>query len=129
MASAVCTAGCAWVDGGRGGTPGFQPVMFPDSDAKMNRAAPDDIPECTTNPSVPLKTWPVGSPPGMPTTSEEIEIGVFFRPPEYRLATSAPLSATHSGVLGPAAMPQGLTRLASVTWASPGRSDTRFVCR
>src|ERR1700722_9909182 len=26
-------------------------------------------------------------------------------------------------------MPQGLTRLGSVNWATPGKSDTRLVCK
>jgi len=50
-------------------TAGFQPEMTPASEAKMNSAAPLCLPWCTTKPLVPLKTWPVGAPPGIFTTS------------------------------------------------------------
>src|SRR6266571_4265016 len=45
------------------------------------------------------------------------------------VATSAPLSETQTGVLGPRDMPQALTRFGSVKVATPGWSDTRFSCR
>src|SRR5437764_3395259 len=108
-------AGWAWVEKGGGGTFAFQPVMLPDSDAKMNVAGPDAIPDVTTKPLVGLNTCPVGSPPGMLTTSGTADTGVFFSPPRYSVATSAPLSDTHTGVLGPADIPQGFTRLGSVS--------------
>src|SRR6266568_11772 len=45
------------------------------------------------------------------------------------VATSAPLSETQTGVLGPRDMPQALTRFGSVKVATPGWSETRFSCR
>src|SRR3954451_6689595 len=50
-------------------------------------------------------------------------------PPAYSVASPVPLSATHSGVVGPAARPHGLTRLGSVSCATPGMSLTRLVWR
>ena len=47
------------------GTFGFQPVMFPESDAKINRAGPLAEPEVTTKSLVPFATVPVGDIPGI----------------------------------------------------------------
>src|SRR5437867_1085202 len=67
---------CASVDGGGGGTPGFQPVTSPTSESKRKAAGPLAAPECTTNPGVPLKTCPVGAPPGIFTTSPAFWMGL-----------------------------------------------------
>src|SRR6266498_3414407 len=76
MASGTLAPTCAWVEGGGGGTPGFQPVTNPASESKMNRAGPLEVPDWTTNPGVGLKTCPVGAPPGMLTTSPAFWIGL-----------------------------------------------------
>ena len=78
------------------------------------------MPECTTNPLEPLKTVPVGAPPGMRTTSGSLAGGEPFTPPLYRAETSVPLSATQAGVVGPNDSPQALTRFGSVIMAMPG---------
>src|SRR6266702_3914295 len=62
MASGALAPTCAWVEGGGGGTPGFQPVTSPASESKMNRAGPLESPEWTTNPDVGLKTCAVPRP-------------------------------------------------------------------
>ena len=69
------------MDGAGGGTFRFHPVMSPFSDAKMNAAGPDDVPDFTTKPLVGLNTCPVGAPSGMLTTSGTADTGVFLRPP------------------------------------------------
>jgi hypothetical protein len=77
---------------------------------------------------VELNTTPVGAPPGIFTTSGTITGMLPLTPPLSSVETSAPLSATHSGVVGPAAWPQGLTRFESVIRATPAMSEIRFVC-
>src|SRR5262245_38289029 len=48
----------------------------------------------------------------------------------YSVATLVPLSATHSGVVGPKASPQGFFRLGSTICApTVVRLETRLVCR
>lgn len=54
--------------------------------------------------------------------------GMPFTAPRYSVATSAPLSDTHNGLVGEALIPHGLTKFVSCTWATPGWSDTRLVC-
>src|SRR4029450_7213103 len=117
----------AWVEGGGGGTPGFQPVTSPASESNRNNAGPLAAPERTTNPGVGLNTCPVGAPPGMFTTSGALLMGLPLTKPGELVALSVPFSATQAGVAGPAARPQGLTRSGSVSWARPGRSETRLV--
>src|ERR687891_1024433 len=95
--------------------PPFHAVIVPASESKMNL---DGAP-FTGKPLVELNTVPVGAPPAMSTTSGRI-IGMLRRtPPEYSVDLSVPLSATHSGVVGPADSPHGLTRLGSVMRATP----------
>jgi len=48
MACGLATATCASVEGAGDGTDGFQPVMFPVSEAKMKSAGPLSLPEVTT---------------------------------------------------------------------------------
>src|SRR5436190_2537421 len=86
----------------------------------MNRDAPEKSRLRTTNPVPPLKTIPVG-PPGTFTT-----IGTIVPFPWYSVDLSVPLSATHHGVVGPAVMPQPLTRLGSIRSAGTPPSDTRL---
>src|SRR5689334_12762469 len=47
----------------------------------------------------------------------------------YRVETLVPLSATHSGVVGPRARPQAFTRLGSSSCAAPLTLETRLVWR
>src|SRR3954447_14235936 len=129
MAPGTVTAVCACVEGGGGGTVGLQPVMVPASDEKRKRAAPELVPECTTNAvGEPLKTAPVGAPSGIETVSGTFATAVVPTAPEYRVDTSVPLSATHAGVVGPNASPHALTRLGSASSAEPGTSETRSRC-
>src|SRR4029450_12189947 len=95
----------AWVEGGGGGTPGFQPVTSPASESKMNNAGPLAVPERTTNPDVGVNTCPGGAPPGMLTTSGTFWMALPLTKPRYRVALSVPLSATHAGLLGLNARP------------------------
>src|SRR6266704_4590874 len=99
----------------------FQPDIVPSSVAKMNRLGPDAMPSVTTKPLVPLKTLPVGAavvPAGLSlgggivTTSGEAT-GNAWPWPLYKVATPAPLSDTHHGVVGPCDRPQGLSRFGS----------------
>src|SRR5262245_29152760 len=127
IAPSTWAAGCAWVENMGGGTFGFQPVMSPLSESNRNSAGPLwPAPSSTTKPDVGLKTCPVGPSPGMLTTSGTIVGGPVTPSPVYRAATLVPLAATHTGVVGPCAMPQALTRLGSVTSALPGTSETRL---
>src|SRR5712692_6106305 len=128
------TSRMAWVTS----TLRFQPDIVPSSVAKMNRLGPDILFSETTKPLVPLKTLPVGAavvPAGLPagggivTTSGELGgSGNAWPPPLYKVATPAPLSDTHQGVVGPCDRPQGLSRFGSRNLAILGRSETRFVC-
>src|SRR4030095_12496679 len=92
----------AWVEGGGGGTPGFQPVTSPASESNRNNAGPLAVPEWTTNPGVGLKTCPVGAPPGMFTTSGAFWMGLPLTKPGEMAALSVPLSANHARGVGPA---------------------------
>src|SRR4051794_30711945 len=105
---------------------GFQAVMFPDSLANRNTDGIFPFGVSSRNPPLPLKTCPVGAPPGMSTTSGTIEKGAPPTAPRYSVVLSVPLSETHSGVAGPALRPQGFTRLGSWTVATPGWSATRL---
>src|SRR5215468_916560 len=118
-ASAVCPTATAFVPAAP-----FHAERSPSSPAKMNSAlAP--VPG-TVKAAVSLKTCPVGAPAGMLTTSGTIDTGALPLSPVYSVVTSAPLSETQTGVFGPRDMPQALTRLGSVSVATPGWSDTRF---
>src|SRR5437764_15305889 len=89
----------------------FQAEITPASESKMNLAAP--VPP-SLNPDVLFHTIPVGAPPGIETTSGTICGMLPLTPPVYSVDTLVPLSFTHSGVLGPAAIPHGFTRFGSV---------------
>ena len=88
-------------------------MIVPASEENRKRAGPELVPECTTNPVEPLKTVPVGAPPGIETVSGTLATGVAPTPPEYSVDTSVPLSATQAGVVGPNDSPHALTRLGS----------------
>ena len=103
-------------------------LSTPDSESKRKSAGPLPVGVCTTKSLVELNTVPVGAPCGMLTTSGTIAGMLPSTPPLYRVETSAPLSATHSGEVGLADCPHGLTRLGSVIRATPGMSEMRFVC-
>src|SRR5262245_17878345 len=114
--------------------PPFQATMVPSSVAKRKRAG---LP-LSMNPLDVLNTVPVGVPDdpvgsggdGMPTTSKLIDTGVLFAPGTvYSVDTLAPLSEIQKGLVELSEMPQGLTRWGSVTAATPGKSETRFVCK
>src|SRR3984893_10578553 len=100
-------------------TVGFQPVIPPFSETKMNRAGPLFEPDDTTKSLVALFSWPVGAPPVMWTTVGVAVTGLPFTAPRYVVATSVPLSATQSGVVGPVARPHELTRFGSRSCATP----------
>src|SRR5262245_10991045 len=98
----------------------------------MKMDGPDvPFPE-TTKSGVPLNTMPVGAEgPVLPRgggilTERNCEMGV----PSFAksLERPVPLVLIQKGLVGPFAMPQGLTRFLSVTTAVPGISDTRFAC-
>src|SRR4051812_24365927 len=97
--------------------------MAPGSDAKMNTAALVLVPSVTVKSvalPVPLNTWPVGEPPGMATLNGWL-IGLPFTSPPYTWLRSPPLDDTQNAPpLGLSEMPQALTRVGSVTGATPG---------
>src|SRR2546423_14054600 len=101
-----------------------QAVIRPASESKMKWAA---VPLWSLNPEVGLNTMPVGAPPGM-LTARVRTTGLLPRtPPVYSVDRSVPLSLTHNGDVGDAARPHGLTRLWSVTRATPPMSETRLL--
>src|SRR5512142_2229108 len=97
----------------------------------MNSAGPMPALDLTTKLPVGLNTWLVGaeSMGGRVTVSGTC----WTEPPPrlmlYKVATLVPLSATHSGVVGPRARPQAFFRLGSISCAAPLMSETRLVCR
>src|SRR3978361_1056608 len=95
-----------------------QPSMVPASVAKMKRDATMVVPTLTGKPVPPLKTVPVG-PPGTATVRAAL-----VPRPSYSVEVLVPWFEPHHGVVGPALMPQPLTRLGSVVTAWPGRSAT-----
>src|SRR6266536_557127 len=108
---------------------GFQAMILPLSEEKMNSAGPSPALDLSTKPSVGLNTWPVGleSSGGRVTTRGTCWA---VAPPGlmlYSVDTLVPLSATHSGVVGPRARPQAFFRLGSVSCAAPLMSETRLV--
>src|SRR5262249_61007613 len=117
-------------------TPGFQPVIAPVLEAKMNTDAAVFVPSVTEKSvELPLamtgwfglNTWPVGRPPGMVTLKGAL-IGLPLRSPRYSSLRPPPLDDTQNAPpLGLREMPQGFFRVGSSTWANPGRSETRLV--
>src|SRR5262249_55812100 len=88
---------------------GFQPLIVPLSAAKMNRAEPLlPVGPVRLKPPPPLKTTPVGAPLMMLTTSP-----CLTPLPLYSVDLSVPLSDTHHGPVGGAAMPQPFCRSVS----------------
>src|SRR5689334_14889255 len=106
-------------------------MIWPPSEEKMNSPGPLPAFVLTTKPLVGLNTWPVGleSIGGSVTVSGTC----WTIPPPgvmlYRVETLVPLSATHSGVVGPRARPHAFFRLGSISCAAPLMSETRLVCR
>src|SRR5262249_27242115 len=71
---------------------------------------------------------PVGFPPGMLTSNRWL-IGLPPRSPRYRGLRPVPLSDSQNAPpLGLSEMPHGLIRFGSRISATPGWSDTRFLC-
>src|SRR5262245_10434564 len=122
--SAAWNAG--WAEVNRG-TFGFQPVTAPDSEAKMYAAGPLSTPLLTTKSAVPLKTCPVGDPPGIVTLNGAL-IGLPLTSPVYTSLTPVPWDDAQNAS-GPTTRPQALTRVGSVIGATPGWSETRSVAR
>src|SRR5713226_1420670 len=95
----------------------FQPDIVPSSVAKMNRLGPDIPFSETTKPLGPLKTLPVGAavvPAGLPAGGGIVTTsGTAVPSPLYKVATPAPLSDTHQGLVGLCDRPQGLSRFGS----------------
>src|SRR6185295_16215445 len=104
-----------------GSTLGAHAAIVPCSVAKRNRAGPETPPFVTMKSPDPLKTMPVGLPPGMVTTSDW-----GFPLPSYSVDTPVPPSATQTNPNGLNATPQPLTRFGSVCSAAPGTSETRW---
>src|SRR5205823_251574 len=113
-------------------TPGDQPAIMPPSPAKMKRDAPEAVAATTKSPDA-LKTMPVGlngapAALGAKLTTSGVAVGCALPLPSYCVAVALRLLATQIAVVGPKAMPHGLTRCASVVSAAvPAVSDTRFV--
>src|SRR6478609_8985675 len=118
-------------DGGGavGGTAGFQPVISPASESKMNALGRVTPPAVTAKSVVLLNTCPVGAPPGMATLNGWL-IGLPLTSPVYTSLRSVPLAATQKAPPAEfSEMPQALTRVGSVIGATPGRSEIRSVAR
>jgi len=97
----------------------------------MNSPGPLPALVLTTNPLVGLNTWPVGAESigGRVTVSGTCWTEPPPRPMLYRVETLVPLSATHSGVVGPRARPHAFFRLGSISCAAPLMLETRLVWR
>src|SRR5262245_53561624 len=118
-------------------TPGFQPVIAPVLEAKMNTDAPVFVPSVTEKAAelpVPmigwlmLNTWPVGDPPGI-VTLNGCAIALPLTSPRYSSLRPLPLDDTQNApMVGAAEMPQALTRVGSRFKATPTWSDTRLIC-
>src|SRR6476469_9741820 len=103
-------------DGGGvvGGTAGFQPVIMPASDAKMNALGRVTPPAVTAKSVVVLNTCPVGAPPGM-LTLNGWPIALPLTSPVYTSLRSAPLADTQNAPPAEVSeMPQAWTRVGSV---------------
>src|SRR6478736_6507246 len=134
--SAAVNPGSAVLDGpvAPATTPtcGFQPVICPASEAKMKTAAFVLVPSVTEKSvalPVPLKTWPVGDPPGMATLNGWVS-GLPATLPTYSSLRSEWLAEIQKAPpVGLREMPQALIRVGSVIRATPGRSAIRLVAR
>src|SRR5262245_1318473 len=119
-------------------TVGFQPLIQPVVEAKMNTDGAVVVPSVTEKSlelPVPMIGWlmlntcPVGAPPGMATLKGAVT-GLPLTAPRYSSLTPPPLEETQNApALGAREMPQGFFRVGSRSCASPGRSDTRLVWR
>src|SRR6266550_3547786 len=95
---------------------GFQPTMFPVSEAKMKAAGHDATLQGVMAKSVvALPTTPVGRPPGIVTSDRPgfLTSGLPARSPRKRLALLVPLSETQNGLVPLRAIPHGLTKFGS----------------
>src|SRR5262249_39952400 len=118
-------------------TPGFQPVIAPVLEAKMNTDAPVLVPSVTEKAvelPVPmmgwlmLNTWPVGDPPGIITLNGCV-MALPRTSPRYSSLRPLPLDDTQNAPeVGAAEMPQALIRVRSRFKATPTWSDTRLIC-
>src|SRR5262245_57919844 len=104
-------------------TLGFQPLMIPASEAKMNTAGlvvvPSEIMKSVVEP-VELNTWPVGFPCGM-TTLNGCVMGLPATSPAYSSLRPPPLEETQNAPpVGLREIPQAFTSVGSVTKATPG---------
>ena len=113
---------------------GFQPVMFPVSDAKRNIALQGGeahAPGRTKSVAKGLATVPVGRLPEIVTVCGAAlrTTGAPLTSPRMSCALPVPLLATQKGLLAVIEMPQGLMSSGSSTGAKPGMSERRFVCR
>ena len=108
-------------------------MICPPSEEKMNSAGPMPALDLSTKPLVGLNTWPVGAGVHRRQRDRQSLDRRAVGPPGltgYTVATLVPLSATHSGVVGPKARPQGFFRLGSTICApTVVRSETRLVWR
>src|SRR5262249_34359272 len=106
------------------------------SNRKAGEAGPLPLAETLNPPLAPpkvLNTVPVGVPsvprgsagggPGICTTSPCFAPAVL-----YSVATPVPLSETQKALVVLSELPQGVTSWGARVWATPGKSDTRFVC-
>src|SRR4051812_37251846 len=89
-------------DGGGldGGTAGFQPVIRPASDAKMNALGRVTPPAVTAKSVVLLNTCPVGAPPGMVTLNGWVS-GLPLASLPYTSLRSVPLAEIQTAPLVP----------------------------
>src|SRR5574337_857115 len=110
-----------------GSTLADQPAIMPPSPSKTNAAAADLPPALTTKSVLGLKTMPVGSKSTPPApcgsaTTRGAASGCGLPFPSYSVDVALWLLATQTGDVGPNAIPQALTSLASVV-----RSEERRV--
>src|SRR5262245_26070336 len=118
-------------------TMGFQPVIAPVLEAKMDTAAPvcrPSVTETAVELPVPmmgwlmLNTWPVGDPPGI-VTLKGCVIALPLTSPRYNSLRPLPLDDTQNAPeVGAAEMPQALIKVRSRFKATPTWSETRLIC-
>src|SRR5579883_246900 len=105
--------------------PPFQAVMVPSSPSKINEAL---LPLARMKPLVLLNTCPVGLDGVGPFGADAIVTtsGVIVPEPLYNVETPLPAFDTQKGLVVEIERPHGSTKLASVTSAIPGISETRL---